>query len=328
MGGRILNHNEKMEYRRLGKTGLMVSAVCMGGHWKRIDTLLPGLLKGKGWLTAALDSPAFQQNRHEVVSRSIEAGINYIDACTGPEVMAYARALKGRRERMYLGYSWYEKEARFPEWLSAEKLLQGLDEGLKASGLDYVDLWRITCHEGGGKHTFLESEAVIGALDKARQQGKARFTGVSSHDRRWLKMMIEQYPQQMDVIVTPYTADSKVLPQESLFEAVQKYGVGVFGIKPFASNSLFAGDSSPASPHAEEDNRRARLALRYVLHNPAIAAPIPGLISIAQVDNAAKAVAERRELDLKETAELKQATTEMWARLPAHYQWLKNWEYV
>ena len=119
-----------------------------------------------------------------------------------------------------------------------------------------------------------------------------------------------------------------MLPQESLFEAVQKYGVGVFGIKPFASNSLFAGDSSPASPHAEEDNRRARLALRYVLHNPAIAAPIPGLISIAQVDNAAKAVAERRELDLKETAELKQATTEMWARLPAHYQWLKNWEYV
>ena len=28
-----LNFNENMEYRRLGKTGLMVSGVCLGGHW-------------------------------------------------------------------------------------------------------------------------------------------------------------------------------------------------------------------------------------------------------------------------------------------------------
>ncbi len=32
---KILNYNPAMEYRRLGKTNLMVSAVCMGGHWKR-----------------------------------------------------------------------------------------------------------------------------------------------------------------------------------------------------------------------------------------------------------------------------------------------------
>src|ERR1017187_8835301 len=33
----ILNYNENMEYRRLGKTGLMVSAISLGGHWKRIE---------------------------------------------------------------------------------------------------------------------------------------------------------------------------------------------------------------------------------------------------------------------------------------------------
>ena len=38
-GPRILNQNENMEYRRCGRTGLMVSAVCLGGHWKRIETL-------------------------------------------------------------------------------------------------------------------------------------------------------------------------------------------------------------------------------------------------------------------------------------------------
>ena len=31
---KIRNYNEQMEYRRCGKTGLMVSAVALGGHWK------------------------------------------------------------------------------------------------------------------------------------------------------------------------------------------------------------------------------------------------------------------------------------------------------
>ena len=72
----------------------------------------------------------------------------------------------------------------------------------------------------------------------------------------------------------------------------------------------------------------ARLALRYILCNPAITAPIPGLISPQQVDNAALAVVERRELDVDERAELDRAMDDAWARLPHHYQWLKDWEYV
>ncbi len=70
------------------------------------------------------------------------------------------------------------------------------------------------------------------------------------------------------------------------------------------------------------------MAMRYILLNPAITAPIPGLIDVAQVDNMAKAVRERRELDMKESAGLRQANQEMWARLPENYQWLKKWEYV
>jgi hypothetical protein len=42
----------------------------------------------------------------------------------------------------------------------------------------------------------------------------------------------------------------------------------------------------------------------------------------------AKAIKERREFDEKETAELQRAVDHMWAKLPTHYQWLKNWEYV
>ncbi len=42
----------------------------------------------------------------------------------------------------------------------------------------------------------------------------------------------------------------------------------------------------------------------------------------------ARAVKERRELDLKEKAELDRASEMMWANLPANYQWLKDWKYV
>jgi len=170
---------------------------------------------------------------------------------------------------------------------------------------------------------------MLSALEWAKKSGRARFTGISSHDRPHIKRLIENFPRQLDVICTPYTAKTKVVTDESgLWAAMRKLDVGWFGIKPFASNSVFKGDSAPDSPHADEDNRIARLALRAILCNPAITAPIPGLISPQQVDNAALAVAERRELDHGERAELEHAMDRAWACLPSHYQWLKNWEYV
>jgi aryl-alcohol dehydrogenase-like predicted oxidoreductase len=314
------SYNPNMEYRRLGKTGIWVSAVCIGGHWKRINKIIGGAKAKAGTL-------AFDRNRHDVISRCIEMGINYVDACMGTEVMAYARALRGRRDKMYLGYSWAAKEPRRAEWRTTAKLLESLEAGLKAAGLEYIDVWRITMHERGSRHSDAELEQMVAALVKARKQGKCRFIGFSSHDRPWIKRAIERFPE-VQVVCTPYTAASKKLPTDSLFDAVKKQDVGIFGIKPFASNSLFRGDSSPDSPHAEEDDRRARLAIRYILANPAITAPIPGLISIPQVDNVVRAVGERRKLDLQEQAELDQAGREMWASLPGGYQWLKDWEYV
>jgi predicted aldo/keto reductase-like oxidoreductase len=284
---------------------------------------------GRGWM-GDINSPDFQKNRAEVVSRCIDVGINYVDACCGGEVMAYAKALEGRRDRMYFGYSWYEYEMRFKPWReSLDKMMEGLDSGLRQARLDYVDLWRISLETDTGKNqSEKEVEISVEALAKAKKQGKARFVGVSSHDRAWLKSAIEKYPQVMEAILTPYTAKSKELPTDSLFDAVRKCDVGVFGIKPFASNSLFKGDSSAASPTAEEDDRLARLAIRYILGNPAITAPIPGLISLHQVDNMAAAVAERRTLDLAEQQELQKAMDEAWARLPEGYGWLRDCEYV
>jgi len=325
---KILNYNPNMEYRLLGRSGIMVSAVAMGGHWKRIDKVVPGVFKGRGWLSADLNDERFRKNRYEVVSKLIEVGINWIDACTIQEVQAYSAALKGRRDKMYLACSWYQKEMRNPRYRTKKALLKTLDEGLRQAGLEYTDLWRITMHERSSRHTEAEVEEMMKALEAAKKQGKARLVGFSSHDRPHIKWMLETYSEIVDAICTPYTARTKALPKDSLFETLRKHKIGCFGIKPFSSNALFKGDGSPGNPHAEEDDRIARLTIRYILMNPAITAPIPGLITPHQVENVAMAVMERRRLNEAEKAELEKAADRMWANLPSHYSWLKDWEYV
>jgi len=302
------SYNPEMKYRPLGKTGLSISAVCMGGHWKRVDKMVPGVFKDKGWLSADRDSEGFRKNRRDVVTRCIERGINYIDACTLQEVMAYSEALRGRRDAMYLGFSWYQEEMRREKYRTTKALLGTLDKGMREAKLDYVDLWRITMHEQSGRHTNSEVDEMMGALEKARKQGKCRMCGFSSHDRPHIKWMIETYPEVVQVVVTPYTAKSKMVTDETgLWAAMKQYDVGWFGIKPFASNSLFKGDSSPDSPTREEDDKLARMAIRYILCNPAITAPIPGMINPHQVDNVARAITEPGELDRAEAKELEEA---------------------
>ena len=293
---KILNYNENMLYRRQGKTNLMVSAVCLGGH-----------------------SRSNVEQRTEIVSRCIDAGINYIDACTKGEVIRDAKALKGRRDKMYLSLSHCGRETRDPNYRTARKLLGSLDEVLRDSKEDYTDLWRITCYEPGGRHSFDTACEMVEALETAKKQGKARFVGFSTHDRRWIKFMIEYFPQ-IDCICFPFTTMSKRAQEDSVFPALKKCDVGAFGIKPFGAGSLFAGSQ-------EEKNRRARLAIRYILQSNTVI-PIPGMNRVSEVDNAVEAVKERRQLDLKERAELENAGKQTWAKLPPHYQWLKDWEYV
>jgi predicted aldo/keto reductase-like oxidoreductase len=278
---KILSYDERMEYRRLGKTDQWVSAISLGGHWKRCP------FRGAD----------FDKNRAEIVAKCLDSGINYVDACSRGEVVAYTKALKslGKRQKMYLGFD--SCGARSPRFRKKEPLLSALDETMKQTGLDHVDVWRITCHEPGGLHTYNEALEIAAAGEKAVKDGKVRFYGISSHDRRWHGFMIREFPI-FSVILFPYFAKSKEKPKGSIFETVRKHDVGVFGIKPFASNSIFKGSSKPDDPRREEDDKRARMALRYILCNDAITSPIPGLIYPHHVDNCLKAIEERRKEDM------------------------------
>jgi aryl-alcohol dehydrogenase-like predicted oxidoreductase len=352
----ILNYNEQMEYRRGGKTNVMFSAVCLGGHWKRVDKVI----------TNMKDREAFAKNRYDVVTRCIERGINFIDASTLGEAMVYSKALQGRRDKMYLGFSNYSRELwpldkemqkakkegkpKPPGWVTQE-LKKAIDDGMKTAKLDYVDVWRVTCGAKSSDFSDGMMEEMCEALAWAKKTGRARFTGMSSHDRPHQKEWIQRAPKELEVVLTPYCATTKMTGgeigevqdthravavrekegiawEDSLWGMIQKCDVAWFGIKPFASNSLFKGDSSPTSPHREEDDKFARLTIRAILSNPAITAPIPGLITPEQVDNVCLAVLQRRELDAKERAELDAELKRAYANLPPHYHWLRDWGYV
>jgi aryl-alcohol dehydrogenase-like predicted oxidoreductase len=324
------NYHANMEYRRLGKTGLWVSAVCMGGHWKRIDKVIGAKAEINPYTGPDKDADMgpFLKNRQEVLHHCIDVGINLIDFAGDAEPEVYCKVLAGSRDKLYLAYSHPASELRVPENRTTKKLLELFEAGLKRCKLEYADIWRLMALERGGSHSQADVDAMICALDAAKKKGLCRFTGMSTHDRKWAKKLIEQYPDTIQMLCTPYTATSKVLPVDSLFDAIKEHDVGMLGIKPFASNTLFAGDGSPDSPHRDEDSRRARMAIRNILCNPAVTAPIPGLISISQVDNAVQAIRERRELDGSEKAQLHEWGEQMWANLPPDYHWLREWEYV
>jgi aryl-alcohol dehydrogenase-like predicted oxidoreductase len=293
---KIRNYNPNMEYRRLGKTNLMVSAVGLGGH-----------------------SGANEEERKEIVKRCLDMGLNYIDSTGGGELHRDIKALGSERDRVYLALSDTGHEPRNAEYRTARKLSKVLDNALREAKLECTDLWRITVYEPGGRHSFNTSCEVIEALAKAKKQGKARCTGIASHDRRWFKFMIE-YFEELEVLLFPFTTMSKAAQKDSLFKTMKERDVGGFGIKPFAARSLFTGDR-------EQNDQRARLAIRYILHSNTVI-PIPGISTPHEADNLARAVKERRELDTKEKAELEDAAKQTLARLPAQYQWLKDWQYV
>jgi hypothetical protein len=125
--------------------------------------------------------------------------------------------------------------------------------------------------------------------------------------------MVEQYPGEIQVVLFPFTAGSGMAAEGSLFDTIQAHDAGALAIKPFAGGALFGGEG--------DDGRLARLAIRHVLSQAAIAGVVCGFSSVAQLENAA---GDLSRLDCAERAELERAAASMWPRT----SWLKGWRLV
>ena len=344
----VLSRPPEMAYRRLGKTNLMVSEIVLGGHFN--DP------RGRPvWDHFTGDLPEeVAQNRAAVVSKCIEYGINYLDITYGSEALAYGAALKGRRDKMYIAADDGEYAMRQERHRNAEGQMRSIESCLDKLNTDYLDIWRPQFKYTGG-HRDLDMEMCIKVFEKARKQGKARFLGMSTHDRAWTEYVIEKYPQYA-VVYAPYTLKSKAKPanlksidraqlyepqdqgvrlgdtRKGLFEMARENDVGIITTKPFSAGLIFsAAQQEFGRPDraTDADRELARLTLACILTNPDISGVAVGMLLPSYVDNNVRASVERQAVSAGiASGRLQTAAHRMWTQLPPEYRWLRQWEHV
>ena len=157
------------------------------------------------------------KNRHDVVSRCIERGINYIDACVGGEVHGLQQGPQGPPRQDAPGLLLVRKgNAATRPMAHLRKLKKSRRQtASKQAGLDYVDLWRITCHEAEQPAHRRRDRRVgqgpgLGQEERPGPLHRHLLARPAAH-----QAAIENYPQQLEVICTPYTAKTQVVEDES-----------------------------------------------------------------------------------------------------------------
>ena len=146
-------------YRRLGRTGFEVSDISLGSGRIREDN----------------DGEA-------IARRAIERGVNYFD--TAPDYSGFGsekalgKAMQGHRDRMFVATKFCTADGHLPVGAPVADYIRVVEGSLTRLRTDYVDLVHI--HSCDSVERLLDPN-VHEAFDRLREQGKARFLGVSSH---------------------------------------------------------------------------------------------------------------------------------------------------
>ncbi len=278
--------------RPLGCSGIGVSEIgtglwAAGGHWGPTDD------------AGALDA----------IDASLDAGVTFFDTAdvygNGHSETLLGRAMKGRRDRFIvgtkIGWTNYDGDANKSQYDTVEKLIAGVDEGLKRMGTDHVDL--IQCHVF---YPEPNTPVFVEGFRKMKEQGKVRAFGVSTADLEHIKTFNEY--GDLDAVQVDYSILNRT-PEADVFPYCREHGIGVIVRGPLAMGILtgkFDADDPPEfkgddfrkawvddpdqraqfredlgtverlRPLTAEGEGLSQLALRFVLANPAVTTVIPG----------------------------------------------------
>ena len=236
----------KLSYKTLGKTGLKVTSVGMG--------------------CMITSDPS-------VVQRAADLGITYFDTARGyqhgnNERMVGA-ALGSKRKQVVLST---KTEARD----KAGSLAQ-LDTSLSELKTDFVDIWYL---HGKSSPADIHDD-MIEALQLAKQQGKARFVGISTHSNQ--PQLIPWMVQKgvFDVVLSAFNFSMDPAVEQAI-DAAAKAGMGVVAMKVMAGGSRNQKLAQQGALLA---------ALKWVTNHPSVGTTIPSMTDMDQLDENVKAMA-------------------------------------
>jgi aryl-alcohol dehydrogenase-like predicted oxidoreductase len=215
-----------MQYRQLGRDGPRVSAIGLG-LWPLVGGL--GRIKEK-------DAVA-------TIRYALDSGINLVDAAQSYENSEelLGKALKdGYRARCFIAtkVSWKYSRADVEAAIASS---------LRKLRVDYVDLYQV---HGWWDHKY-PIEETMEAMARVREQGKARFIGVSNFNAEQVKRTLTITPFQSDQILYNMLRREKEVEDIPYCEA---QGVGIIAHTAMA-HGLLSGHLKPDQKFAKDDYR-------------------------------------------------------------------------
>jgi aryl-alcohol dehydrogenase-like predicted oxidoreductase len=243
-----------MRYNRLGRTGLVVSELCLGA--------MTFGNKPSGIFQHDLD----QQGSTALVRQAIEAGINFIDTANlytagqSEEFVGGAlRQLGVARDQIVVATKGMGPMGGGPNDAGASRyhLLHQIDASLARLGLDHVDLYQVH-----GWDPNCEIEETLRALEDIVRSGRARYVGVSNW-AAWqiVKALGIAERRSWDRFVSLqafYTVANRELEREIL-PMLESEGLGLMVWSPLAGGLLSGKYARGERGEAEGEGRRAKL---------------------------------------------------------------------
>ena len=276
-----------MRYRRLGKTGLMVSEIGFGAEWMERH------------------SP---EECRAVLDRAEEHGMNILDCwMSDPRVRdSLGQALAGRRERWYIqghiGSTW--QDGQYVRTRDAARCREAFEDLLARLQTDYIDLGMIHFVDTQADWDSAMGGPYLDYVERLRAQGVVRHIGMSTHNPAMARKAVESGLVEMILFsVNPafdmhpatddldtyfdwdnYRADlGGIDPQRAeLYRLCEARDVGITVMKPYAGGRLFDERRSPFGVALTPVQ-----CLHYCLTRPGVAAVMAGYDTLEHVDQAA-----------------------------------------
>jgi predicted aldo/keto reductase-like oxidoreductase len=273
-----------MQYRKLGSTGLNVSAIALGTEY-------------------LINLP--QETVTSVIRMAIERGINYFDLFFAqPEFRDnMGAAFKGYRDKVYLAahLGSAEIEGQYEKTRDPKLCERFFQDFLTRYDTDYVDI--LFLHNIDSQEDYDAAMGTGGLLEMAsrlRREGKARFIGFSGHNTVTSRQAVER--SDIDVLMFPINLANHAMPgRQELLEACVAHQTGLVVMKPYAGGNLLSEETlikvaDMQMGRRETPGARMRFTksgmitpvqcLSYALDQTGISTIVPGCGSVEELEDA------------------------------------------